>query len=1199
MRQKSLLVSAAMLLMGVSSAFAARTAPTVTGLSWSEALGQNVYLYNEGMETFLTGSNYWGTRAAAFNNGATGSGNNIQMSDVAAGILNGDITIKGYSWLFEQTDETLLTYSIANKTTSGYLTADNLDGIWVDGGTNRPYSGWLVELVGDGSNRVKLYYNNETWNADGNQYFGFATVGGVVNTSTFIMHPDSVNTYADQKTAWLLVSADEYNSVLDQLIAYHAQKGLAAYIEQVETAYPGIDLSAAKTTANADDATLAQMQTVYKEDIAAAISAYISSHLENASLENPIDITATLPNVSEITGGSSNGQVNNWTRVFTGTGEVGKFCVNTWSTEGAADGTNMLTPFIEDWVAKGSSLSDQYYYHDTVKVAPGAYKITANIREYNESGAEEIFGASLFGNINASDLASQDGKYLTYNSMLGYWKDGFEAYAVVGEDSALIFGVLIKDANFNWIAAKDFHVYALGSSFEALDKARQGELRVPVLGEDDYVTKSIAETYNAYVSSYQTSTTASDIMAAAGNISTYYNSVVAANIDAWNAFAAAVEESKKALGNSDIVLDESDEDMLAWSDFVDMDATEVLDNKELTTEELIDTTQWINEMRALFIQNGLKAGTEFVGNLTNLDFSNGSTGWKGSPTVNNSCGEKYGSGSFDVYQEVENAPVGVYEITMQGFYRQYRDDDAAKTAWYNVFTEVGDYKDPRPDTLGYVYMNDNKTAMNCVYDFQTSVGELYTSGYSTDPLGLYIYPNTMASAAEAFAADAYRVSAFGLVAKKGDVLRIGVKGTLGPSSTNNHWVIFDNFKLIYQGYKVEIILPEFEKAVAALNAAGAMGSDVKTKVNELKSTAEAVDKTDGKAMFEVLADIYAINNTVETSVALFAELNSALESLAQAIPASTAVDATKSEAETLYNTITADKANYTDAQATEAIEAIEAMITKLAIPDYNNASDADSVIMTGVIKTPSFTNESGDASSDGWTIVDNVAATLNYSGIEFYDKDFDMYQDINGLPAGTYCLTVQAFSRDGNTTADAEAYKAGTEGLGKLYAKAGDVYYATSMQHCASIENNFTEDPAFGTQVTWTTTPAEEGEEGVTYYCPNNMQSVQGYFEADKYINKLYFKLGEGETMRVGVSCTGHLSGQWIMMDNFTLTYYGTESAKETATDIENNVAAAKVVKVEMIDATGLPVRGKVQGVTLIRTTLSNGKVIVSKVFNK
>ena len=85
----------------------------------------------------------------------------------------------------------------------------------------------------------------------------------------------------------------------------------------------------------------------------------------------------------------------------------------------------------------------------------------------------------------------------------------------------------------------------------------------------------------------------------------------------------------------------------------------------------------------------------------------------------------------------------------------------------------------------------------------------------------------------------------------------------------------------------------------------------------------------------------------------------------------------------------------------------------------------------------------------------------------------------------------------------------------------------------------------------------------------------------------------------IGVNCVGHIDAQWNMLDNFTLTYYGTESAKEKTTDIENNVAAAKVVKVEMIDATGLPVRGKVQGVTLIRTTLSNGKVIVSKVFNK
>ncbi len=1195
-----------MLLMGVSSAFAAKTAPTVTGLSWSEAVGQNVYLYNEGMETFLTGSNYWGTRAAAFNNGATSSGNNIQMSDVAAGILNGEITIKGYSWLFEQTDETLQTYSIANKTTSGYLSADNLDGIWVDGSGTRPYTGWLVELVGDGSNRVKLYYNNETWNADGIQYYGFATVGGVVNTNTFFMHPDSVNTYADQKTAWLLVSADEYNNVLDQLIAYHAQKGLAAYIEQVETEYPGIDLSAAKTTANADDATLAQMQTVYKEDIAAAITAYISSHLDNASLENPIDITATLPNVSEITGGSSNGQVNNWTRVFTGTGEVGKFCVNTWSGEGAADGTNMLTPFIEDWVAKGSTLSDQYYYHDTVKVAPGAYKITAKIREYNESGAEDISGASLFGNINSSDLSAQNGTYLTYNSMLGYWKDDFEAYAVVGEDSALIFGVLIKDANFNWVAAKDFHVYSLGSSYEAIDKARQGELRVPVLGEDDYVTQSIAETYNAYVSNYQTSTTASDIMAAASNISTYYNSVVAANIDAWNAFAAAVEESKKALGNSDIVLDESDEDMLAWSDFVDMDASEVLGNKELTTEELIDTTQWINEMRTLFIQNGLKAGTDFTGELKNVDFSQGTTGWtfqsvSGGSVVANAnakCAEGWNNANFDIYQTVENAPVGVYEISVQGFYREGR----GVNAWKLYYDEnTGEKLETAPSSKAYVYMNDNQTPLANVFDYQVANGELYTTTGDlapyADPLGLYWYPNDMTAAGQAFDAGAYQVSAFGLVAKKGDPLRIGMKGN--TTALGDSWAIFTRFKLTYQAYKVEIILPEFEKAVAALNAAGAMGSDVKTEVDSLKNVAAAVDKTDGEAMFKILAGIYAVNTKMETSVALFAELSSALESFAQAITESGAVAATKTEAEGLYNTISAAMANYTDAQATEALESIDAMTTKLAIPDYNNASDADSVIMTGVIKTPSFTNESGDASSEGWTIADGVTATLNNSGIEFYNKDFDMYQDIVGLPAGTYCLTVQAFSRDGNTTADAEAYKAGIEAIGKLYAMAGNVYYATSMQHCTSVENNYTEDPAFGTQVTWVTNPTEENPEGVTYYCPNNMQSVQGYFEDGKYNNKVVFDLGEGETLRIGANCVGHIDTQWIMLDNFTLTYYGTESAKEKTTDIENNVAAAKVVKVEMIDATGLPVRGKVQGVTLIRTTLSNGKVIVSKVFNK
>lgn len=1205
MRQNLLLVSAAMLL-GSSVGMAAivdgvRQYPTWDA-SWED--GQPVasevaifedeslfeetdyqYLYNIGCESFFRGANDWQTRATL--DDTLGYKVRFAVTDAE----------KGYVALINYVEK----FSEYRRTF-----ADGESGIWVDNNSGANNATWQVNKNDDGTFTISNSAYPGLFLGGIKGDVGTVGVNSCVSAGIYLNLKDPST--ANFNYTWIAVSEENYQAFVEnrkanveaykakvaqlqfdvKVAQYNAAKILYDAIQEAK-GY-GLAVDAQEAIYLNEDATVAEIEAA-TEAVKAAIIAYINSQVENATLQNQIEITVNYKYLSELAGGSNNGEVTGWKRVFTGNGEVGKFCINTWSVEGnpGNDGTNMVTPFIENWVAKGSTLSDQIYYRDTIRVAPGAYRVTGNIRLYNESGAEEIFGASIFANINASNLMDQGGQYITYNNMLGYWKDGFETYAVVGKDSALILGIIVKDANFNWAAAKDFRLYALGKSYESVDKARQGDLRVAVLGEDDYVTKSIAAVYNAYVSDYKTSTDVEAIMAAASNIDTYYNTTVAENIAAWQNLIAAIDAAKGIAGDENVECEEKDD----LADFVDIDAEEVLTNKELSTDSIINLTQWLNDLRAAVIQNGLTPGTDFTQYLDNPDFSNGANGWTGNPTVNSSCGEKYGSGSFDVYQEVEGAPVGVYEISMQGFYRQYRDDDDNKTAWRNVFTDDGEFRNPRPDTLGYVYMNDNKTAMNCVYDFQTPVETSFaTTGFSSDPLGLYVYPNTMAQAAEAFAKDAYKVSAFGLVAKKGDVLRVGVKGTLGPSSTNNHWVIFDNFKLTYQGKKAEIILPEFQKAVAALNAAGLMGSDVKAEVEALKETANAVDQTDGSAMFDVLAEIFALNTKIETSVELFKKLKTSVDNLEQAIGESQAVQDTKTEASTLFDNVTAaiTGETYTDAQAEEAIAAIEAMITKLAIPDTTTASDDNEVPMTQVLRTPSFTNDADAASAEGWT--QSVAGTLNYSGIEFYDKDFDIYQDLAGLPAGTYKITVQGFSRDGNTAADAEAYKAGTPGKAKLYATIDGVYYETSLAHNASVENNYLDAPGFGTEVTWTT------EDELTYYCPNNMQSVQGYFNDGQYVNELIVKVGEGQTLRLGVKVENKVSAQWIMLDNFTLTYYGNASAKETATNI-GEVASAKVAKVEKFNVNGQRVGAMQQGVTIVRTTMTDGKVIVSKVFSK
>lgn len=1208
MRQKSLLVSAVMLLGG-SVAMAAivdgvrqyptwndgqPTASEVKIFEDESLVGDDdyQYLYNIGGEGFFRGANDWMTRASL------------------------DDTL-GYKVRFVVTDAVSGTVALIDsaETKGAYLRtfADGVNGIWVDNNTGANNATWRVNKGADNTFTIS------------NDAFADVVLGGIkgevgtvgVNSCTSagiylnLMDPATANF----NSTWISVSEEDYQTFIAARKA-----NVAAYKAKVAQYEAALVLNAAIKEAQEANVNVAAQLAIYLnedatvEEINAAVTAVkeaIAIAAQNtASADKPINLSSLITNAT-----FDNKTYEGWSGSGFGKGGQEGPCAerynmtfDTWqqidnmplgvyalgasafyrigSTEDSYNFFKAKDPRIENCKLYAVSLMEAG--NDTMIVS------IANPFEGIEPGVTGISANNVTTATDGEDV------YTIPNSMasaVDYFDAGYYKRKVlfaVTEGSAKIGAYMNeKYSGTDWCIFDNFALNYYGNGADAyqlwLDEFIASQ---PNYDNYEYVTASVVADYKTALLNYVTATDYASVKANIAAISDA-QAAIKANVDAWAAFLAAVEAAKVIAGDQNVECEEKD----ILSDFVDIDVDDILTAMTLTTEELIEKTQWLNELRAAVIQNGLTPGTDFTQYLVNPDFSNNATGWSGSPTVNSSCGEKYGSGSFDVYQVVEGAPVGVYEISMQGFYRQYRDDDAAVTAWYNVFTEDGEYKNPRPDTLGYVYMNDNKTAMNCVYDFQQEDGFYTTEKYSKDPLGLYVYPNTMAQAAEAFAVGAYQVSAFGLVAKKGDVLRVGVKGSLGPSSTNNHWVIFDNFKLTYQGKKAEIILPEFQKALASLNAAGLMGSDVKAEVETLKETANAIDQTDGSAMFDVLAEIFALNTKIENSVELFKTLKTSVENLEQAISESQAVDATKSEASELYDAVTAaiEGATYTDAQAEEAIAAIDAMITKLAIPDTTGASDDKEIPMTQVLRTPSFTNDADAASAEGWT--QSVAGTLNYSGIEFYDKDFDIYQELAGLPAGTYKITVQGFSRDGDTSQDAEAYNAGTPGKAKLYAVIDGVYYETSLAHNTSVENNFVSAPGYGTEVTWTT-PAVGDEEGVTYYCPNNMQSVQGYFGEGLYLNELVVKLGEGQTLRLGVKVENKISKQWIMIDNFTLTYYGNASAKETATNI-GEVASAKVAKVEKFNVSGQRVSSMQQGVTIVRTTLTDGKVIVSKVFSK
>ena len=289
--------------------------------------------------------------------------------------------------------------------------------------------------------------------------------------------------------------------------------------------------------------------------------------------------------------------------------------------------------------------------------------------------------------------------------------------------------------------------------------------------------------------------------------------------------------------------------------------------------------------------------------LVNPEYENGTNGWTvnsasggnvavaGLPT--NKCFEAYNNSNFDIYQELSELPVGVYEIEVQGFYRYLRDD----AAWQAYKAQNVEYVKPSGVPV-YVYMNNNATPFKNIYSEPVTKGTLYTTDATLlypaalnpceDDLGNW-YPNEMYNSAIAFNAGMYKQSAFGLVAKDGDKIRIGVKGA--SNQGNDSWVIWDNFKLIYRGFQADVIKPVLEAEMTTCQSTYMgllMGKSQYAAMTQALADAQtAIDNNDGEAMFNALNALYDAKDPALSSKDLFLaqEVPAALQDLTDAINA--------------------------------------------------------------------------------------------------------------------------------------------------------------------------------------------------------------------------------------------------------------------------------------------------------------------------
>lgn len=239
--------------------------------------------------------------------------------------------------------------------------------------------------------------------------------------------------------------------------------------------------------------------------------------------------------------------------------------VNTWSVEGNSDGSGMTTPFIENWVGKGSYLGAGRVYYQLQALEPGeVYYAQALVRSYNEANSDAPNGPDFFVNDAVTSL-SVAGTTFTYNGMSGIYAT-LGSQATVGEDGTLTLGVEIADdRNYNWVAFKSVKIQELSAAYnEAVAAAEALEGQIPAAAYNNlmdeiagYSTVTIEniENINAAVATYSalkspyaefyTLKAKADVLVAVANDNPTANATLA---DAITAQAAAVEAATTAEG---------------------------------------------------------------------------------------------------------------------------------------------------------------------------------------------------------------------------------------------------------------------------------------------------------------------------------------------------------------------------------------------------------------------------------------------------------------------------------------------------------------------------------------------------------------------------------------------------------------------------------------------------------------------------
>src|SRR5574344_1653713 len=251
-----------------------------------------------------------------------------------------------------------------------------------------------------------------------------------------------------------------------------------------------------------------------------------------------------------------------------------------------------------------------------------------------------------------------------------------------------------------------------------------------------------------------------------------------------------------------------------------------------------------------------------------------------------------------------------------------------------------------------------------------------------------------------------------------------------------------------------------------------------------------------------------------------------------------------------------------------------------------SATESSPVAITGMISYRDFSRNMPATAAIWGTAVTlggyyPNAASSNFCGEE-YNKTFDVYQTLTGLPNGIYKFTCQGFYRAGSTTAAATAYTAGTASNSLLYINDETSAIESICKDAVSTKLGQ------GTESSVTLNSS-------TMYIPNNMLAAAYYFLQGKYSDNAVTATVTDGTVKFGVKKTTTINTDWTIFDSFRLYYYGVDlTAYKTA--LAAKIALDAVTASTFYDATATYTQTQLESMLSQATTaVTNANASVTK----